>query len=94
MREDEMVGWHHRLNGHGFGWTLGVGNGQGGLVCCGSWGHKELDTTERLHSHFHFTPWQEVMTNLDSILKKQRHYFANKGLSSQGYDFSSSQVCM
>ena len=36
--EDEMVGWHHRLNGHGFGWTLGVGDGQGGLVCCGSQG--------------------------------------------------------
>ena len=34
MTEDEMVGWHHRLNGHGFGWTLGVGDGQGGLVCC------------------------------------------------------------
>ena len=41
MTEDEMVGWHHRLNGHGFGWTLGVGNGQGGLVYCGSWGRKE-----------------------------------------------------
>ena len=40
------VGWHHRLNGHGFEWTPGVGDGQGGLVCCGSWGHKELDTTE------------------------------------------------
>ena len=36
--EDEMVGWHHRLNGHGFGWTLGVGDGQGGLACWGSWG--------------------------------------------------------
>ena len=47
--EDEMVGWHHRLDGHGFGWTLGVGDGQGGLVCCGSWGCKELDTTERLN---------------------------------------------
>jgi len=47
--EDEMVGWHHRLNGHGFGWTLGVGNGQGGLVCCGSWGLKESDTTEQLN---------------------------------------------
>ena len=44
--EDEMVGWHHRLNGHGFGWTLGVGDGQGGLACCGSWGRKESDTTE------------------------------------------------
>ena len=47
--EDKMVGWHHWLNGHGFGWTLGVGDGQGGLACCGSWGHKELDTTEQLN---------------------------------------------
>ena len=44
--EDEMVGWHHRLNGHGCGWTLGTGDGQGGLACCGSWGRKESDTTE------------------------------------------------
>ena len=36
-KEDEMVGWHHWLDGHGFGWTLGVGDGQGGLACCGSW---------------------------------------------------------
>ena len=48
MTEDEMVGWYHRLNGHEFGWTLGVGNGQGILACCGSWGRKELDKTERL----------------------------------------------
>ena len=47
--EDEMVGWHHQLNGHGFGWTSGVGDGQGGLACCCSWGHKELDTTEGLN---------------------------------------------
>ena len=47
--EDEMVGWHHRLDGHGFGWTLGIDDGQGGLVCCGSWGCKELDTTEWLN---------------------------------------------
>ena len=39
----------HRLNGHGFGWSPGVGDGQGGLACCGSWGHKESDTTERLN---------------------------------------------
>ena len=38
--EDEMDGWHHRLDGHGFGWTPGVGDGQGGLVCCDSWGHR------------------------------------------------------
>ena len=43
-----MVGWHHRLDGHEFGWTLGAGDGQGGLVCGGSWGHKESDTTECL----------------------------------------------
>ena len=47
--EDEMVGWHHWLNGHGFEQTLGVGDGQGGLACCSSWGHKELDMTERLN---------------------------------------------
>ena len=47
--EDKMAGWHHRLNGHGFGWTPGVGDGQGGLACCGSWGHKESGTTERLN---------------------------------------------
>ena len=49
MTEDEMVGWHHRLNGHGFGWTLGVGDGQEGLVCCGSWNCKESHKTERLN---------------------------------------------
>ena len=49
ITDDEMVGWHHRLDGHGFGWTLGVGDGQGGLACCSSWGRKELDTTERLN---------------------------------------------
>ena len=50
MTEHEVVGWHHQLNGHGFGWTLGVSDGQGGLVCCGSWGRKESDMTERLNS--------------------------------------------
>ena len=43
MTEYEMIGWHHGLRGHGFGWTPGFGMGQGGLVCCGSWGHKESD---------------------------------------------------
>ena len=47
--EDEMVRWHHRLNGHGFGWTPGVGDGQGGLACCDSWGRKESDMTEWLN---------------------------------------------
>ena len=44
--EDEMVVWHHQLNGHGFGWTPGVGDGQGGLVCCSPWGCKKSDMTE------------------------------------------------
>ena len=48
--EDEMVGWHHWFNGHEFGWTPEVGNGEGGLACCGSWGRKESDTTEWLNS--------------------------------------------
>ena len=47
--EDKMVGWHHWNNGHGFGWTLGVGDGQGGPAHCGSWGHKESDTAKRLN---------------------------------------------
>ena len=49
MTEDEMVGWYHQLNGHGFGWTPGVGDGQGGLARCSSWGCKESDTIEQLH---------------------------------------------
>ena len=47
--EDEIVGWHHRLNGHEFEPTPGVGDGQGGVACCDSWGRKELDRTERLN---------------------------------------------
>ena len=47
--EDEMAGWHHRPYECEFGWTLGVGDGQGGLACCDSWGRKEIDTTEQLN---------------------------------------------
>ena len=53
--EDEMVGWHHWLDGHGFGWTLGVGDGQGGLAYRGSWGCKESDMTEWLN-------WTELIS--------------------------------
>ena len=48
-KEDEMVGWHHRLDGHEFEQALGVGDGQGSLACCSPWGRKESDTTERLN---------------------------------------------
>ena len=61
MTEDEMVGWHHTLNGHEFGWTLGVGDGQGGLACCSPWGRKESDTTEWLN-------WTELKVMDVSIL--------------------------
>ena len=49
MTEEEMVGWHHQLNGHEFGQALGDGEEQGSLVCCSPWGHKELDVTEQQH---------------------------------------------
>ena len=51
VTEDEMVGWHHRLNGHEFEKTLGDSEGQGSLACCSSWGHKELDMTKQLYNN-------------------------------------------
>ena len=51
MTEDEMVGWHHRLNGHEFKQALGAGDGQGGLECCSPWGRKESDMPEQLNSN-------------------------------------------
>ena len=59
--EDETAGWHHQLNGNGFGWIPGVGDGQGGLACCGSQGHKESDMTERLNWAAH---WKKKKKNL------------------------------
>ena len=52
MTEDETVGWHHGLSGHEFEQTLGVGEGQGSLVCCSPWGRKESDTTELLNNSY------------------------------------------
>ena len=175
--EDEMAGWHHRLDGHEFEWTPGVGDGQGGLASCNSWGCKESDMTERvnwtekqaswikekytfviliryfkillhrfcliLHCYQHYkiqktkimasgpitswqidgetmetvadyfgglpnhcrwwlqpwnkkmlTPWKKSYDQPRQHIKKQRHYFASKGLSCQRYGFSSSHVWM
>ena len=67
--EDGRVGWHHRLHGLGFGWTLGAGDGQGGLTCCCSWSRKESDTTEQLN-------WTEIGGNIDILtisLPIQKH---------------------
>ena len=58
--EDEMAGWHHGLDGCEFGWTLGVGDGQGSLACCDLWGRKESDMTEQLN----WTEWPRIMTNV------------------------------
>ena len=76
--EDEMVRRHHWLKRHGFGWTLGVGDGQGGLMCCGSWGRRvrhdwatELNWTEQLSLLLSkmLPPWKKTMANLNSVLK-------------------------
>ena len=64
MTEDEMAGRHHRLDGHGFGWTLGIGDGQGGLACCSYWGWKELDMTEWLN-------WAELNWNFSVICPRE-----------------------
>ena len=64
--EDEMVGWHHQLDGHGFECIPGVGDRQGGLACCGSWGRKESDTTEWLN----WTELKEVQTELSEYGRK------------------------
>ena len=58
--EDEMAGWHHWLHGRESEWTLGVGEGQGGLACCDSWGGKESDTTEPLNCTELVGPWGNV----------------------------------
>ena len=62
MTEDEMVGWHHRLNGHEFEEALKVGDGQGSLMSCSPWGRKELDTTEQLN-------WTELRLVITLIKK-------------------------
>ena len=63
MTKDEMVGWHHRLNGDEFEQAPGVGDGQGSLACCSPWGHKELDTSEQLD-------WPLKHVWIQPILKK------------------------
>ena len=67
MTEDEMAGWHHWLDGREFEWTPEVGDGQGGLVCCNSWGHKELDTTEQLN-------WTELKTCTQKKLLQMKNW--------------------
>ena len=68
MTEDKMVGWYHRLDGHEFEQVPGVGDGQGCLACCGSWGHKESDTTERLN---YYSPVAQMAEHL-SVVRETR----------------------
>ena len=74
--EDEMVGWHHRLNGHGFGWTLGVGDAQGGLVCCSSRvarsGTRLSDWTEQL---IHFAVQQKLTQHCTTTILQWKWTF-------------------
>ena len=79
--EDEVAGWHHQLDGCEFEWTPGVGDGQGGLACCNSWGRKELDTTERLN-------WTELNCRISlitiSFLRLDSNLILTQILSSHG----------
>ena len=87
--EDEMAGWHHWLNGHKSEWTPGVGDGQGGLACCDSWGRKESDMTEQLN-------WTELNWTIQPILpllclyisNQLKHVCASKNLSQFLFQFS------
>ena len=78
----EMAGRHHRLSGHRFGWTLGVGGGQGGLACCGSWGRKESDVTEQLNwivlECFCRRTWRDCK-NENSVFELQSMMFKGHG---------------
>ena len=92
MTEDEMVGWHHQLTGHEFGWTPGVGDGQGGLACCGSWGHKESDTIEWLNwtvsvnYKFDLVLWRHTL-KLQKYLVPHQNFYLSFSLWTHGFYF-------
>ena len=75
--EDEMAGWHHQLDGHEFEWTPGDSDGQGGLVCCDSWGHKESDTTEQLNwTELKLTKWEGYTLQINLHSHRGRRHSA------------------
>ena len=65
-----MVGWHHQLNGHEFEQALGVGDGQGSLVCCSPWGHKDSDMTEPSHGVLKMMKFQKIKIQILGLSKK------------------------
>ena len=75
--EDEMAGWHHRLDGHGFGWTQGAGDGKGGLACYNSWGCKESDPTEQMNwnwtQHYWYTDMPMILLWTTLLFWKYLH---------------------
>ena len=77
--EGEIVGWHHQLNGHGYEWTPGDGDGQGGLACCCSWGCKELHTTEQLN----WIVWNVLVLGLIYISQNSNNHFSTHPLIPQ-----------
>ena len=82
--EDEMAGWHHWLNGHESEWTLGVGDGQGGLACCSSWDCKKSDTTEQLN-------WTDACSNSQnagSYVESKPIVFEDKTLAHIQYKYN------
>ena len=106
--EDEMAGWHHQLDAHEFVWTPGVGDLQGGLACCDSWGRKESDTTERRNGTESSTVWlMQTALKLKSktsvqepflllvcffILKKSNHFSRTKVI--HGHQSKPPQCCI
>ena len=81
--EDEIAGWHHRLDGREFEWTPGVGDGQEGLTCCNSWGRKESDTTERLN----WTEYQMTIKKLHgSVIHTSLFFLINHNQKLSGED--------
>ena len=75
MTEDEMAGCHHRLDGREFEWTPGDGDGQGGLVCCDSWGRKESDMTEQLN----WIDWSTLPKKVHGYIQSMTQNFVERG---------------
>ena len=84
--EDEMVGWHHRLNGHEFEQALGNGDGQGGLACCSPWGHKESDMTEQVNNSTFFSEmstWPQMRQGEQTVSSRCLIIQTSKGSSGE-----------
>ena len=90
--EDEMVGWHHQLNEQGFGWTLGVGDGWGGLECCGSWGHRVRHDWATELTELPISPWQ-VTQSPEHQMSLSANGTININYSKSVARFKWTQVC-